>query len=301
MVKSDSSALEFNLSKIQSIPFGLVSLGQMINYQIYGLCDWLKFLYIEELHCRSRNTEDFVEEELKQNTCNALRSIGRECQWLDLEGAVDRLHRFFQALESNIKVHELLSQFKTLREAIEDGIRHNCFYHYPKEKAHAVITFDEQWMEIIKAFPKANEDAKAAVDCWALGHNTACVFHLMRVAEHGLRALAKERKVKIQKKPLEWANWQDIISRLKAKIDPIGQQPSGPLRDAKLEFYKGALGQFEGFKDAYRNSVMHSRKNYDELQAKSLIVHVYEFMKRLSGRIGENTRGPIRWEKVLHS
>ena len=45
----------------------------------------------------------------------------------------------------------------------------------------------------------AKGDIMDAVDAYALGLNTACVFHLMRIAEHGMRALARERKVKLIK------------------------------------------------------------------------------------------------------
>ena len=104
----------------------------------------------------------------------------------------------------------------------------------------------------------------------------------MRVAEIGLRALARERRMTIRRKPLEWANWQDILRELRVKIAKIAQRRAGPSRDAALEFYRGALGEFEAFKDAYRNNVMRVRVTYDEHQALSVMNHVREFMTCLS-------------------
>jgi len=48
----------------------------------------------------------------------------------------------------------------------------------------------------------------------AIEANTAAVFHLMRVAEHGLRTLAYDRRIKVPKGPIELATWDDVIKQL---------------------------------------------------------------------------------------
>jgi hypothetical protein len=121
----------------------------------------------------------------------------------------------------------------------------------------------------------------------------------MRVAEHGLRALARERRVRIKRKPLEWAEWKDIIIHIRKTVEPITKWKRGALRDEALHFYEGSLGEFEAFREAYRNDVMHSRKTYDESQATSVLRHVHEFMNRLSSRIDENTKRSIKWKSNM--
>ncbi len=44
--------------------------------------------------------------------------------------------------------------------------------------------------EVLDVFPDANRDIAAAARCLALDEWTACVFHLMRVVEHGIRHVA---------------------------------------------------------------------------------------------------------------
>ena len=83
-------------------------------------------------------------------------------------------------------------------------------------------------------------------------------------------------------------------AKLRAEIEKIAKRKAGPSRDAALEFYRGALGEFEAFKDTYRNNVMHVRKAYDEPQALSVMNHVREFMIRLAAKIDENPKA-IRW------
>ena len=118
---------------------------------------------------------------------------------------------------------------------------------------------DERWLKIWGAFPSVREECEEAVYCYALERNIACVFHSMRIAEIGLRAFARGLKVKLPKsKKLEWAEWQVILREISKKIERVGQTTKpGPAKDALLDFYSGAFGQFMGFKDEFRNQVMH--------------------------------------------
>jgi hypothetical protein len=158
------------------------------------------------------------------------------------------------------------------------------------------LKFEDDWKLIGDRFPLAKIDAHEAVDCWASGHSTASVFHLMRTAECGLRALARERRVRLPRKQvLEWADWHNIIEGIRAKVNLLANRRRGPNRDAALEFYRGALASFEGFKDAYRNNVMHARKSYTETEANALREHVRHFMGRLAEKLDETRKQQIKW------
>ena len=60
------------------------------------------------------------------------------------------------------------------------------------------------------------------------------------------------------------------------------------------DFYTGALGEVEAFKDEYRNHVMHTRKSYEEPAALNVMNHVRGFMERLSAKTNERGK-VIRW------
>ena len=146
--------------------------------------------------------------------------------------------------------------------------------------------------------PSAKDDIMDAVDAYALGLNTACVFHLMRIAEHGLRALARERKVKLDKnKPLKYAEWQVILAALEKAAIAVSQWKRSSIRDKALDFYRGAIGELTGFKDEYRNPVMHTRKSFNDLQAASLLFMVRNFMNRVSAILDESPKRSINWRK----
>src|ERR1035437_6377080 len=148
------------------------------------------------------------------------------------------------------------------------------------------------WAHIWKSFPLAKDDCREAVYCYALERNTACVFHSMRAAEIGLRALARRMKVTLPKnKRLEWAQWQEILKEMKDKTEAFAKTvKAGPANDDLLEFYNGAIGQFYGFKDEFRNQVMHVRGAYDEFDAARALTRVRDFMEELAERIDQNGR-----------
>lgn len=221
-----------------------------------------------------------------------------QCRVLELGAAIARCGKFHICLRDGLSWRELATQAKVLREAIESQLCDRRFAVVQTAKAKIFDEVSKDWAIVWEKFPSSQKDSKFAVECYALEQDTACVFHLMRVAEYGLRALARERKVKLPKnRPLEWAEWNEIIVAIGKKVDAIANQKRGPKRDAALEFYRGALGQFQAFKDAYRNHVMHARGIYDEHQAASVLSHVRDFMSRLAVKTEENPKRSIDWSK----
>jgi hypothetical protein len=103
----------------------------------------------------------------------------------------------------------------------------------------------------------------------------------MRVAEHGLRALAKRVKVPFPK-TFDLKTWDELIRSIEKEIQKIVQKPKTSQRSKDLEFYNTAAAQFRYFKDGWRNHVMHTRTSYDEHQAMSVMIHVQEFMQHLA-------------------
>ena len=130
-------------------------------------------------------------------------------------------------------------------------------------------------------FPSVRRDATQSMLAYVRGLNTACVFHLMRITEVGLRALGRRMHVRLsRKRQLEWGQWNEILIEMRKKTDILANRKASNARDELLEFYRGSIGEFEGYKDAYRNFVMHMREKieYDDGEAQSLIgrVSTYE-------------------------
>jgi hypothetical protein len=284
------------------LPCGHLNLLGMLNFQLRIFLALLDILDKEREHARAIiavHHNVVIPNEEKERFRSIINVIERDCVQHNLVRSRDRFVHFRNHIISNQKssYNELLNQFDVLKEAIFDDIRAEYFYHYPADKVAVYLARSREWEAAIRKFPSIREEVDAATDCYALAYNTASVFHSMRIAEYGLRALARERSVTFPKHPLEWAEWQTILEQIEKRVrTAISSMSRGPSKDAASAFYSGALGQFHAFKDVYRNAVMHVRRNYDELDALRAINQVRDFMNGLSSKIGEKTRRPIlRW------
>jgi hypothetical protein len=119
-------------------------------------------------------------------------------------------------------------------------------------------------------------DMTIAGNCHACGFNDACVFHLMRVLEKGLAALAA-----VFSESFTYENWHNIIERIESKIRKIDPN-FGPDWKVKQQFYSEAACEFMFFKDAWRNHVMHGREEYDDERTENIYSHIGAFMKHLA-------------------
>ena len=132
----------------------------------------------------------------------------------------------------------------------------------------------------------------ASGECIAVGLPTAAVFHLMRIVELGMRGLAVNLgllKVVVNRKtrktvPVQFSEWEKILTQLPEKIEAkINALVRGVTKQKAQEFYYPMLKEITGFKDAWRNHVMHSRSTYTNEEAIAVLAHVERFMKSLAG------------------
>ncbi len=171
------------------------------------------------------------------------------------------------------------NNIKNVRESIRRFFEKQCFLYLPLN--HADYYNQEDPFGIADKFPEANKEIAAAGNCYATGNYTACVFHLMRAVEYGLRVIAKGLKVPFPK-TYETKNWGTLIDNIEMGIKAIEKKKRTPKRDRDLLFYNMAATEFKFIKNAWRNEVMHTRSEYDEHQAMSIISHVKELMQHIA-------------------
>lgn len=269
----------------------------MFNWSLHSFSAAIQLLRQELLEAvrAEHGMRAYLPEDYDRLIAN-LQAIERACANLSLQSADHRLGRLFTDLRTRTPSPAYLAhELPVLLEAIEDDVRTEYFFHYRRDKALLFPRIVSDWAQTLRRFPSTAPEIEEGVDCYALEHNTACVFHMMRIAEQGLRALSRERQVSFARKPLEWATWQEMLDQIESSGRAAARAlPAGIQRDAALAFYSGATGQIHGFKDTFRNVVMHVRRSYDELDALKAINQVRDFMNGLSAKIGEKTKSPIR-------
>jgi hypothetical protein len=147
------------------------------------------------------------------------------------------------------------------------------FYYIPIKQAALFERSEPFGAEVLQKFPKLTEDIQEAHRCYACGLYTACVFHLMRVMEHGVQRLGKRLHVPINVKT---ETWNAIANQINAKVRTLS--PKSP----KTKIYAEIASHLYNVRVAWRNEVMHPKATYTEKEADMLLGQVGAFMQRLA-------------------
>jgi hypothetical protein len=224
---------------------------------------------------------------------DAIKLIEAERTKVDLEILLAN-HHFIP-----VRWGKLRDRLEQLGDDIGAGIGRECFFHYPRDKAIMLFRVEQQWAVVIKSFSSARQEILSGIDAYAFGNNVACVFHMSRVAEIGLRALGKERRVKLKHKgkpiDIEWATWGGVLSAIDAKIIEITKKPNGPQKDKAFNFYKSAASDLRAIQSLYRDPTMHFREEYDPGQVQSAIFRTKSLMEALSTKLSDSSTSQIPW------
>jgi hypothetical protein len=133
--------------------------------------------------------------------------------------------------------------------------------------------------DVHSAFPDARRDIAASGRCYALDEWTACVIHLMRALEHGLRWLADQ--VGLGQEAVSNENWKNVIDQIEKKIRELEALPKSDDKRKRTQFFSEAAIQFRWFKDAWRNYAMHSHEHYDEREGAIIFLHLSDFFRHI--------------------
>lgn len=192
------------------------------------------------------------------------------------------MHSLFKSLEVHVKSSavEVVSPFiRDVETALIAEVRGYTFLCLSaQEKQKWEQGGDLFGPEALAAFPDAKRDMAAAVRCIAINEWTACVFHSMRVLEHGLRPMAIRFNV-----PFAADSWHKVIKGIEDGITDLRNKQGLTEQDRKeITYYSDAASQLRHFKDAWRNHVSHAREHYDDRDAYKVLAHVAEFMQHLA-------------------
>lgn len=199
---------------------------------------------------------------------------------------------FYMAARVGLTWQEAHNELRVLRQAIEADLEKSTFAFIPRRNAELLERMAHDWQAVWTALADTKTDIEAGINCATLEQYTASVFHFMRAVEWGLRAFCYHlgfKNVKSMKKsglviltPIEHMTWDSILNQLRLKAnEKINKINRGNKRQKLQEFYHQAISEVEGFKDAWRNHVMHSRKTYSPEDATAVVAHVRRFLNLL--------------------
>jgi hypothetical protein len=186
------------------------------------------------IHADERDAADQGD---KQRVLALLNEVERHCEKIELVKIKGRIKPFKSQLESAppCSYQIMDDELGKLRHVIAEEIRERVFTYISPIKA----PFFEQdalfGVRVNQRFPSAKSHIRSAGNCLAADLHTAAVFHLMCVAELGLRALAKRLHVaKVRKTvPLELGTWGGRnrgAGRQSQRVFPQNQKGAGRIR-----------------------------------------------------------------------
>jgi len=203
--------------------------------------------------------------------------------WVDLEAQASRILRKAEAGERGDAMKALADDFNEAFTA--------------KASLLQIMIPDDRDSDLIRGGSKSlcggrlhgdlaisEEELNLAGKAFAFGLSTASVVHAMRSVEASLHMLAKQLNVSFPT-PIGLQDWAVITEKIKSEISKAEKLPRSETKSVSLKTLSGLLLAADCFRLAWRNHVAHAREKYEAEEARGILQHVGEFLKRLSDAI----------------
>lgn len=125
-----------------------------------------------------------------------------------------------------------------------------------------------------------------AAKCRALGRYTAAVFHLMRIMEIGIAAVARCLGIPDPVKPAE-RNWGNILKAINNGIQAKWPNSADRMHGDGA-FFEDVYASLDAVRNPWRNATMHVERKYTPDDAEHIFIAVKGFMKKLASRCDED-------------
>ena len=177
-------------------------------------------------------------------------------------------------------INEFRAQVPTFRRA-QNAMEswHNCFVSELETQMFFAILphrisyipgtggICDSLKDALADFPDAIYDADQAGSCFATGNFSACVYHLMRVAEHGLVSVAASLKVDPDKLS---KGWDGCIQGIEGAIKTIASTKPTVDWQSEVKKYSDLCSWFTTIKTGWRNPASHIPRVYLEPSASGM-------------------------------
>jgi hypothetical protein len=217
--------------------------------------------------------------ELSQPILDQLLWLKGVAEELSLRGLVVAIERLFRDLDqvNTVGNKQVKRDAHAVLQRIIDDFNGQLILAVTSSRAHYYDlkeTFlDAEIVHKLSDVPCLVEEATNAGNCFALGNDTACVFHLMRVMEHCLQKLAERLGLTLA--ATYDKTWQGIINDIRGNIKSKWPKEKDPIRIKHEEL----LGHLETIKIRWRNQTMHPKATYNEKETQKVLAAVEAFIE----------------------
>jgi hypothetical protein len=139
--------------------------------------------------------------------------------------------------------------------------------------------------DVVNNFWSTAREIEEAAKCYVATRHTACVFHLMRVMEVGLRSLGKSLSDP-DLDPKRNPSWESILRKCDSELQKPSANRSKEWNQDPV-FFATAIANLRAVKDSWRNPTMHVEIDYDEERSRDVWNAVRSFMRHLATKLKE--------------
>jgi hypothetical protein len=184
------------LQDSEAEPFGfgrLWSLWDMIDLQLRDFLYAMDLIGIAKCRAETARQDEPIKEDKLAIIGDNLARIKHYCEEFEMRTALYRVNRLKDLLGGGCYGDHLALEIKELFDAVQFDANDEYFCHYDKSRVGYIRNVEYEWKDVFTAFPSAKDEIVSGLDCYALGHKAACVFHMSRVGEIGLLMIGRER------------------------------------------------------------------------------------------------------------
>jgi hypothetical protein len=187
--------------------------------------------------------------------------------------------RLLGALEDSDQTVQVLPRIDDLRGRLLDQLETTYCLLLSASERRLYESSEPPFGKAHSSFPSASEDMYEATKCLALGRSTACVMHLMRVVEAGLKCLAGTLQVP------EQADWGGYLRKIEEELD--ARIKKAGKRTPDEQFFAEAKAMINNVRLAWRNPTMHIATTYTPERANEILQAVRALMSHLASKLRE--------------
>jgi len=252
-------------------------------------------VHLEELETQAwvKKTGSLTLDERKDldRRIEILIKIGERIGSVEFPSTIDQLRRIDNEIQDEASAHlehpYLWHMFCALKERFMDDLSRCHISWVPERDADLMGDKAPFGQSVFDAFPSATVDIEQAGICLALERSTAAVFHLMRVMEVGLEAVARALGIPFA------PSWEAYLRQIKPKLDTEWKDKP-PDWKAEEPFFRDVYAHLHAVKLAWRNPTMHIKRGqtYSPEMASDVWASVRGFMRHLATKVSEQT--PMR-------
>lgn len=259
-------------------PYGLVSLLDMLRYaaeDFYKLSQDLTGIGLMP----NSLFEPLIQVQARAKLQECLDLMDRHARKLGLTLSVNQIEHIVNTVNQGHAPNFVASAILELNKRVREELRARKFLYVPQEKAGYFHSFEWLLNTPIFEHKELFDEFQAAGRCYALDENTACVFHLMRCVDWGLRRVARSLDITYDAR-----NWSGIGRAIEKKMQEKHELKTDEWKNAEPA-YAEILTDIQAISRGHRNPALHEiDKKYTPREAHHLLEIVEGFCCHVATR-----------------